>query len=150
VVGFPGSEPITNEDLLTLDVTVLIPAALGEVIHHKNADDVSANVIVEAANNPVTPFADEILGDRGVTVVPDILANAGGVTVSYYEWVQNFQQIRWTEEDVNKQLSQKLRTAYLSCRDFNEAHPQSQSLREAAFALAVERVVEAARLRGYL
>jgi glutamate dehydrogenase (NAD(P)+) len=158
VTGMPGTEPLGNEELLELDVDVLIPAALGEVIDHTNADRIRARVIVEGANHPVTPAADEILSARGVTVVPDILANAGGVTVSYFEWVQNSQDLRWTLEDVNAQLDTKLRTAYQQCRQFQEEHADEAkawggdrlSLREAAFALAVARVHEAARLRGYI
>ncbi len=150
VVDFPNSEPISNADLLALDVDILVPAALGEVITHHNADDVRARVVVEAANHPVTPVADASLADRGVTVVPDILANAGGVTVSYFEWVQNNQEIRWEEDEVNRRLTRKLQVAYRRCREFMDAHDDATTLREAAFSLAVDRVVEAATLRGYL
>jgi len=158
VVGLPGTEPITNAQLLELDVDVLIPAALGEVITESNADRIRASLIVEAANHPITPVADELLYDRGVLIVPDVLANAGGVTVSYFEWVQNNQEIRWELEDVNRRLEKKLRLAYEQCRDFQAAHAaaagawgrEGLSFREAAFSLAVERVVEAASLRGYL
>lgn len=150
VVDFPNSEPISNADLLALDVDILVPAALGEVITHHNADDVRARVVVEAANHPVTPVADAWLADRGVTVVPDILANGGGVTVSYYEWVQNNQEIRWEEDEVNRRLTRKLQVAYRQCREFMDAHDDATTLREAAFSLAVDRVVEAATLRGYL
>jgi glutamate dehydrogenase (NAD(P)+) len=149
VVDLPDTEPITNADLLELDVDVLIPAALGEVITGDNVDRVRARIILEGANHPITPVADAALFDRGVTIVPDILANAGGVTVSYYEWVQNNQEIRWDLDDVNARLETKLRLAYQQCRDFQQAH-DGLSLREAGFALAVERVVEAAQLRGYL
>ena len=158
VVDLPGTERIANEELLELDVDVLIPAALGEVITEDNADRIAAKLIVEAANHPVTPVADAILEDRGVLIVPDILANAGGVTVSYFEWVQNNQEIRWEHEDVNRRLEKKLQQAYRECRDFQAAHAKDAdawgrdhlSFREAAFSLAVERVVEAATLRGYL
>ncbi len=151
VVDFPGSEPISNEDLLELDVDVLIPAALGEVITHENCEAIRAKLIVEAANHPVTPVADYALEDRGVLIVPDILANAGGVTVSYFEWVQNNQEIRWELDDVNRRLELKLQRAYRECRDFQQSHAsEDMSFREAAFSLAVERVVEAATLRGYL
>lgn len=150
VVGFPGAEPISNADLLTLDVDILVPAALGEVITHHNADEIRARVVVEAANHPVTPVADAALAERGVTVVPDILANGGGVTVSYYEWVQNNQEIRWEEEEVNRRLTVKLQRAYRACRAFMDAHGEADTLRESAFSLAVDRVVEAATLRGYL
>jgi glutamate dehydrogenase (NAD(P)+) len=150
VVGFPGAEPVSNADLLTLDVDILVPAALGEVITHHNADDIRARMVVEAANHPVTPVADAALAERGVTVVPDILANGGGVTVSYFEWVQNNQEIRWEEDEVNSRLTRKLQRAYRACRDFMDSHEDVSTLREAAFSLAVDRVVEAATLRGYL
>ncbi len=150
VVEFPGSDMITNEELLELDVDVLIPAALGEVITHRNVEAIQAKLIVEAANHPVTPIADEALHDRGVVVVPDILANAGGVIVSYFEWVQNNQELRWEESEVNRRLQDRLTTAFRACRDFQASSDDVGSLREAAFALAVSRVVEAATLRGYL
>jgi glutamate dehydrogenase (NAD(P)+) len=145
----PDTEPVSNEDLLLLDVDVLIPAALGEVITSDNADEVRAKVIVEGANHPVTPMGDRILHDNGVHVVPDILANAGGVTVSYYEWVQNNQELHWDREEVNSRLEKRLRDAYDRSRAFQDDH-DGLSLREAGFALAVSRVVEAAELRGYL
>ncbi len=149
VVDMPGTEPISNDDLVTLDIDVLMPAALGEVVHAANADDVRARIVIEAANHPVTPVADASLAERGVLVVPDILANAGGVTVSYFEWVQNNQEIVWEREDVNSRLERKLQRAYRECSAFRDEHPEL-TLREAAFTLAVERVVEAATLRGYL
>ncbi|MEX0836112.1 MAG: glutamate dehydrogenase, partial [Nitriliruptor sp.] len=149
VTGFPGSDAVSNESLLELDVDVLIPAAIGEVITTENADRIQARIVVEGANHPTTPVADRILGDRGITVVPDILANAGGVTVSYYEWVQNNQEMRWSLEDVNRRLEAKLRRAYQQCRQFQSGH-EGLSLREAGFSLAVARVVEAAELRGYI
>ena len=151
VVDLPGTETITNEALLELDVDVLVPAALGEVITDENADRVRARLVVEAANHPVTPLADAILAERGVSVLPDILANAGGVTVSYFEWVQNNQELRWELSDVNRRLEVRMQRAYRGSRDFQQAHEaDGVSLREAAFALAVERVVEAASLRGYI
>jgi glutamate dehydrogenase (NAD(P)+) len=149
VTDMPDTEPVSNEDLLLLDVDVLIPAALGEVITSDNADEVRAKVIVEGANHPVTPMGDRILHDNGVHVVPDILANAGGVTVSYYEWVQNNQELHWDREEVNSRLEKRLRDAYDRSRAFQDDH-DGLSLREAGFALAVSRVVEAAELRGYL
>jgi glutamate dehydrogenase (NAD(P)+) len=158
VTGMPGTEPVTNEELLELEVDVLIPAALGGVIDHDNADRIQARMIVEGANHPVTPLADDLLKERGVVVLPDILANAGGVTVSYFEWVQNNQEIHWDLEDVNRQLERRLTRAYARCREFQEARSDEAkawgsdhlSLREAAFGLAVERVTEAATLRGYV
>jgi len=148
VVGFPGAEPLTNEELLELDVDVLVPAALGGVIGKHNADRVRAPIVVEAANAPVTPAADRILRDRGIVVLPDILANAGGVTVSYFEWTQNIQQFSWTEERVNTELAGHLVTAYRQVRD--RAADSGTDLRHAAFAIAVDRVATAAHLRGYV
>jgi len=148
VVGLPGTEPVSNTELLELDVDVLIPAALGGVIDKTNADAVRARLVVEAANHPVTPAADDILTDAGVTVVPDILANGGGVTVSYFEWTQNIQQFSWSEERVNAELAEHLIRAYGQVRD--RAAAESTDLRHAAFAVAVERVATAAHLRGYV
>jgi glutamate dehydrogenase (NAD(P)+) len=158
VVGMAGTERLSNEELLELDVDVLLPAALGGVIDDENADRIAARLIVEGANHPVTPLADEILKERGVVVVPDILANAGGVTVSYFEWVQNNQEMSWGLEDVNRQLERRLTHAFERCRSFQQERADEAkawgsdhlSMREAAFALAVERVTEAATLRGYV
>ncbi|HKJ55685.1 MAG TPA: Glu/Leu/Phe/Val dehydrogenase dimerization domain-containing protein [Nitriliruptoraceae bacterium] len=150
VVDAPGSVALDPGGLLTMDVDILIPAAIGGVIDHHNADQVVARLIVEAANNPVTPVADAMLTDRGVTIVPDILANAGGVTVSYYEWVQNNQELQWDEDEVNRRLAHKMGRAFDSTWAFFQADNDAASMREAAFALAVTRVVEAAQLRGYL
>jgi glutamate dehydrogenase (NAD(P)+) len=147
VVDAPGTEPIGNDDLLELDVEVLVPAALDRVIHAGNAERVRARLVVEAANHPVTPAADRVLEDAGVVVIPDILANAGGVTVSYFEWVQNIQQFRWDEEQVNAELRKRMASAW------EQVYARSQAdgipLRLAAFAIAVERVEHADKLRGY-
>ena len=148
VVGYSHVEPIDNRDLLTLDVDVLIPAALGHVITKINADDLRARIVVEAANAPVTPVADRMLADRGVTVVPDILANAGGVTVSYFEWTQNVQQFRWDEERVNTELGKHMTTAYRAVHSYALTH--RCDLRHASYAIAVDRVATAAHLRGYV
>jgi glutamate dehydrogenase (NAD(P)+) len=148
VVDFPGTETITNDDLIALDVQVLIPAALGEVIHQDNADRVRCRMLVEGANHPVTPVADAMLHDRGIRIVPDILANAGGVIVSYFEWTQNIQQFRWEEDDVNARLAKRLTDSYRLVKEF--AGDNGTSMREAAFALAVRKVAEAAHLRGYI
>jgi glutamate dehydrogenase (NAD(P)+) len=148
VADCPESDSISNEELLELDVDVLIPAALGEVITHDNADRIRARIIVEGANHPVTPVADRILTERGITVIPDILANAGGVTVSYFEWTQNIQQFRWSEERVNSELREHLVRAYEQVRD--RAAAADLTLRQAAFAIGVERVATAAQLRGYV
>jgi glutamate dehydrogenase (NAD(P)+) len=148
VVEFNGTDPITNDDLLELEVDWLIPAALGEVIHSRNVGDVKARAIVEAANHPITPAADLELVDRGVPVIPDILANAGGVTVSYFEWTQNIQQFRWDEDQVNAQLRKVMAKAHGDV--FSYATERTIPLRDAAYALAVERVAHAAKLRGYV
>ncbi len=152
VVDFPGTSRISNQQLLELDVDVLIPAALGEVVTHRNVDRLSPHLklLIEAANHPVTPAADAALYDKGVMVVPDILANAGGVTVSYFEWVQNNQEIQWDEAEVNRRLETYMARAFDRCRAFQQDSTDGGSMREAAFALAVDRVVEAASLRGYL
>ena len=148
VVDAPGTQTITNEELLELDVDVLIPAALDRVITADNADRVRGRVLVEAANHPVSPAGDAILRDKGVVVIPDILANAGGVTVSYFEWVQNIQQFRWEEDQVNAELRKTMSKAWknVHARSTVDAIP----LRLAAFAIAVEKVDRAARLRGYV
>ncbi len=148
VVGYPGAEPISNADLLLLDVNVLVPAALGHVITAANADRIRAHLVVEAANAPVTPVADRILLANGIAVVPDILANAGGVTVSYFEWTQNIQQFRWDSGRVDLELGKHMVTAYQQVRDY--AHAHNRDLRHAAYAIAVERVATAAHLRGYV
>jgi glutamate dehydrogenase (NAD(P)+) len=144
--GFADAEQVDIDDLLTLECDVLIPAATGEVIDAGNAERVRARTIVEAANHPVTAEADELLRDGGVTVVPDILANAGGVVVSYFEWTQNIQQFRWPESRVNEELAEKMVTAYRKVRDV--ARARGGSLREAAFEISVDRVAQAIRLRG--
>jgi glutamate dehydrogenase (NAD(P)+) len=148
VVGLEGTEQITNEELLELDVDVLVPAALDRVIREDNADRVNARVVIEGANHPVTPAADEILHERGVVVVPDILANAGGVTVSYFEWVQNIQQFRWEEDHVNAELRKVMAKAWKNVH--GRSTVDGIPLRLAAFAIAVEKVDHADRLRGYV
>ncbi len=139
-------DPISNAELLQLDVDVLTPAAVEGQIHAGNAANVRAPLIVEGANGPITPEADAHLHDRGVTIVPDILANAGGVTVSYFEWVQDLQQFFWSSDQITRRLSRHMRTAVQSVWDLAEA--QRVSLREAAYQIAIARVAEATRLRG--
>jgi glutamate dehydrogenase (NAD(P)+) len=146
VVGFPGTDAVSNEDLLTLDVDVLIPAALGGVLTRDNARDVRARYVVEAANGPTTPEADEILHARDIPVLPDIYANAGGVTVSYFEWVQNIQQFTWDEERVNGELHRHMREAYATLARVGREH--RVPLRTAAFIVAIGRVGRATVLRG--
>jgi glutamate dehydrogenase (NAD(P)+) len=141
-----GVSRITNDGLLTYEVDVLIPAALGGVLTRDVAREVCAKVIVEAANAPTFPEADEVFEQRGITVIPDILANAGGVTVSYFEWTQNLQCLRWTEKEVNGRLHQIMTAAYATIRGL----VQSRKLdwRTAAYIVALGRVAKAAMLRG--
>lgn len=139
-------EPISNEELLELEGDILIPAAIGGVITDKNAPNIRARLIVEAANSPITPAADAILNDRGIPIVPDILANAGGVTVSYFEWVQNLQQYDWTESHVNKELEKRMLNAYHKTCDVVREH--KVPLRIAAFMIAIHEVEKATILRG--
>jgi glutamate dehydrogenase (NAD(P)+) len=141
-----AGDVVSNEELLTLDVDVLIPAALDGVINHDNAAAVRAPMIIEGANGPTTPAADEILQDRGVTVVPDILANAGGVAVSYFEWVQDLQAYFWDEPEVNAKLARVMHRTYQEVLGSAEQH--QVSLRAAAQIIAVGRVAEAHRIRG--
>jgi glutamate dehydrogenase (NAD(P)+) len=145
--GYKEAERITNEQLLALDVDLLIPAALGGVITRKNADQIRAPVIVEAANAPTDPDADEILHRRGVVVLPDILANAGGVTVSYFEWVQNLQYYRWGLNRVRQELEPILTRAFDLV--WMEAKTHRCSLRTAAYIIAIRRVKAASELAGH-
>jgi glutamate dehydrogenase (NAD(P)+) len=148
VVGAPSTETITNEELVELDVDVLVPAALDRVVTVENANRVKARIVMEAANHPVTPAADDILHGNGKVVVPDILVNAGGVTVSYFEWVQNIQQFRWEEEHVNAELKKTMSRAWSNVH--GRATVDRIPLRLAAFAIAVEKCEFADRLRGYV
>jgi len=146
VVGFTGGDQISNRELLETECTVLIPAALEKVITEENAPRIKAKVIAEAANGPTMPQADRILFDRGIMVLPDILANAGGVTVSYFEWVQDLQENFWEEDEINERLQRKM------VRAFREAQEQAKrhgiDMRQGAYAVAVSRVAEATKLRG--
>jgi glutamate dehydrogenase (NAD(P)+) len=148
ITEFAGVDQITPDELLALDCDVLIPAALGGMIHADNADSINARVIIEGANSPTTPAADDILNDKGVLVVPDVLANAGGVIVSYYEWVQNLQHFRWDEREVNDKLGTTIRRAYREVS--SRAREDDVPMRVAAFELGIERVVDAASTRGYI
>lgn len=146
LAGFPGGEPLTNEQLLALDVDVLIPAALGGVLTEENAKDVRARFVVEAANGPTTPEADMILRRREVVVLPDILANAGGVTVSYFEWVQNRQYFRWDLERVREELEKTMTRSF--DKVWTLATEKHIPLRTAAFLLGIGRVGRATVLGG--
>jgi glutamate dehydrogenase (NAD(P)+) len=146
IAGYEGGEAVTNKELLELDCDVLIPAALEGQLTAKNADLVKASVIVEAANGPTTSEADEIFKDRGILVVPDILANAGGVTVSYFEWVQDLQAYSWSEDEVNERLRLIMERAYVDV--LNLAEERKVTMRTAATMLGVGRVAEAHATRG--
>jgi glutamate dehydrogenase (NAD(P)+) len=148
VAGFVGGDAFESADVLTWDCDVLIPAALEGVIHRENAAHVRAKLVVEAANGPTTPQADETLRERGVTIVPDILANAGGVTVSYFEWAQNVQQFRWDLERVNLELEKTMTRAYRAVA--GTAAQRQLDLRTSAFVLALQRVGRAALARYHV
>jgi glutamate dehydrogenase (NAD(P)+) len=148
VPEFEDADGIDPDELLATECDVLIPAALGGAIHEANADGVDCKLIIEGANSPTTPTADEILADKGVFVVPDVMANAGGVVVSYFEWVQNLQHFRWTEDEVNERLGKIMHDAYETVVD--RAEKDDVPMRVAAYSIGIERVLEAARLRGYL
>ena len=146
VAGFAG-KPITNQEILTVPCDFLIPAALGGVINRTNADQVRARFVIEGANAPTTPAAEQKLAERGVIVAPDILVNAGGVTVSYFEWVQNLQQFYWEEEQVNRELAKRMERAW---GEVLEVHKQRHvDLRRAAYLIAIDRVARAESLRGF-
>lgn len=141
-----GTIHISNEELLELDVTVLIPAALENQINADNADKIKAKLIVEAANGPVASEADPVLTEKGILIVPDILANAGGVVVSYFEWVQNIQSVSWTEDEVNKKLREIMDAAFASVWDL--AQEKHTTLRMGAYLIALKRVVDAKSARA--
>jgi glutamate dehydrogenase (NAD(P)+) len=144
--GLPGTERVTNTELLELPADILIPAALENQLTARNAARVKARLIIEAANGPTTPDAEAILYDKGVTIVPDILANAGGVTVSYFEWVQDLQRFFWDELEINERLETIMTKAYSATRQ--KAREQETNLRMGAYLLAVARVAEATEMRG--
>jgi glutamate dehydrogenase (NAD(P)+) len=146
VVGMPGTSRISNDDLLTMKCDILIPAALENVITLNNVEQVKAKIVAEAANGPTTPHADEVLARRGITLLPDILTNAGGVTVSYFEWVQDLQSFFWTEAEVNSKLESVMRRAFMEVVESARKH--RTHLRTGAYALAVGRVADATLVRG--
>jgi glutamate dehydrogenase (NAD(P)+) len=143
--GKRGDE-ITNEELLELDCNILVPSALENQITRKNASKIKAKIIAEGANGPTTPEADEILHDRGIFMVPDILANAGGVTVSYFEWVQNLQELLWNEEEISERLTKIMKRSFAEV--LNISHKEKVDMRTAALILGIGRVAEATKLRG--
>jgi glutamate dehydrogenase (NAD(P)+) len=146
VVGFPGTDAIGNDELVLLDVDVVVPAALGGVITEDNVDAIRTRLVVEGANNPISPAADEMLYRRNIPVVPDILANAGGVTVSYFEWTQNLTQFYWEEAEVAQKLERIMDRAWNDVSGM--ATKEGVSLRTAAFMTAIRRVYDATLLRG--
>jgi glutamate dehydrogenase (NAD(P)+) len=146
VVGFPNADNITNEQLLEVDCEILIPAALEGQITAANAGAIKARLIAEAANGPTSPEADDILFDKGVLVLPDILANAGGVTVSYFEWVQALQAFPWSESQVNERLREIMQRSYIAVQETSEQY--GVHMRTAALVRAIERVAGFSRMRG--
>jgi glutamate dehydrogenase (NAD(P)+) len=148
VNGFPQCDSITNGEILSLDVDILIPAALENVITDQNAGSIKARIVAELANGPTTPEADDVLFENGVHVIPDFLCNAGGVTVSYLEMVQNFYMYYWEEGRVYDCLNKKMTRAYHAVHLTSKKY--SINMRQAAYIVAVERVVEAMKLRGWV
>jgi glutamate dehydrogenase (NAD(P)+) len=146
VVGFADSESVTNTELLALPCDILVPAAIEDQIVKANAPDVKARIIVEGANAPTTPEANEILNDKGVFVVPDILANAGGVVVSYFEWVQGVQAFFWSEDEVNHQLQRVMDSAFGEVLEMSQR--EKVDMRDAAYMLAIKRIADAMEARG--
>jgi glutamate dehydrogenase (NAD(P)+) len=144
--GFPGSQDVDNQDLLTLDCDLLVPAAIGNQLTSRNARDIKAKLIVEGANGPTTPEADAIFRERGIFLVPDILANAGGVTVSYFEWVQDLQSFFWSEHEVNQKLKAIVTRAFTEV--LKTKLERKLDMRMAAYVQAVSRVAGATRERG--
>jgi glutamate dehydrogenase (NAD(P)+) len=148
VADFEEAEQISPTELVETECDVFIPAALGGMLHKANAERLNCRMIVEGANSPTTPAADQILSDKGILIVPDVMANAGGVVVSYFEWVQNLQHFRWDEREVNDRLGRIMRKAFREVSAL--ARDQGTSLRIAAYEVGIERVVEAAKTRGYI
>jgi glutamate dehydrogenase/leucine dehydrogenase len=147
VVGFPGTKPVSNEELLELKTDVLVPAALENQLTIKNANNVQAKIVAEAANGPTVPEADKVFFEKKITVLPDILANAGGVTVSYFEWAQNIQGYSWSLNEVNTRLNQVMTESY--ARVHAVAQDRKVNNRTAAYVVAIQRVTDALRLRGF-
>ncbi len=148
VTGFPESDPLDMDEILSQECDYLVPAALGNVITAENASKIKAQVIVEAANHPVTPEAEDYLISKGKTVLPDIIANAGGVTVSYFEWVQNIQQFAWDERKVDEEIHTVLNGSFTQVLDYMKE--KGCILREACYAISMDRVYRASKARGYI
>jgi glutamate dehydrogenase (NAD(P)+) len=146
VVDFPGADGVTNAELLTLPCDVLVPAAMESQITDRNADAIQARIVAEGANGPTTPAGDAILNERGIFVIPDVLCNAGGVVVSYFEWVQSLQSFFWDEPEVNQQLQRILTKAFDEVMAVSEQHNLDH--RTAAQVLAIKRVADANETRG--
>jgi glutamate dehydrogenase (NAD(P)+) len=146
VTGFPGASAIAGSEVLEVPCDVLVPAALENQVTSENAGRIQARLVLEAANGPLTPDADVLLARRGITVVPDVLANAGGVTVSYFEWVQDLQSFFWDEDEINARLEKVMHHAFTEVWDMSKLH--GVSLRQGAYFLAIERVAEATTDRG--
>jgi len=146
VVGFPGTKPVSNEEILELDVDILAPCALEGVLTSENAPRVKAKIIGEGANGPTTPEADDIFHKRGIVLIPDILANGGGVTVSYFEWVQNLSEFFWTKADVDQKLEGVMVGAFNRVWEMRES--KKVDMRQGAYMVAINRVVEAYKWRG--
>lgn len=148
LVEYRDADAIDREELIAQECDVLVPAAIAGTINEQSAGRLNCRILLEGANGPTTPAADDVLGSKGVLVIPDVMANAGGVVVSYFEWVQNLQNLRWEEREINDRLGTIMRRAYRNVRD--RAARSGLPLRETAFELGIERVVEAERLRGYI
>src|SRR3954453_12452745 len=148
IMAFPDAETTSKEDFLATECDVFIPAALGGMIHEHNADTLNCKVLLEGANSPTTPKADSILSDKGVYIAPDVVCNAGGVIVSYFEWVQNLQHFRWDEDEVNYRLETTIKRGFAEVAE--KCENDKTTPRIAAYELGIERVVEAAKTRGYI
>ena len=146
VVGFEGADPVSNEDLLLIPCDILVPAALERQITAENAGKIQCRILAEGANGPTTPEADDILKERNILVLPDVIANAGGVTVSYFEWVQDFSSFFWDEEEINARLVRIMRAAFASIWQVAQDH--QVTLRTATFIVACKRILHTRELRG--